>query len=255
MDRLASPDCVVYRYPSYSVKCGPQNLTLPMVSSVRDYSKRYGKKKPRRASSSDSDSSSSSESDTDAGRRSGYKGRKGQSTFWRKKMRSHHVAIDVNKDGVVSWDDFEIIVKNFENNGSLAPTELNRLREELRHVWENAWGAAGDPYVFISQEQFLSNMEHMLNNRKMRKKMGGPLPYFFMAVDTDGSGEISLDEFQVFFKCLGLPEESAEETFNMIDVNGDGKISRKEFVRTGREFFLSEDESLPSKIFWGPLQA
>ena len=41
--------------------------------------------------------------------------------------------------------------------------------------------------------------------------------------------------------------------FHAIDINNDGRLSKKEFVKLGKEFFVSEDESRPSKLFWGPL--
>ena len=47
--------------------------------------------------------------------------------------------------------------------------------------------------------------------------------------------------------------QAAIASFSAIDINCDGKLSKKEFVKLGREFFLSEDESRPSKLFWGPL--
>lgn len=50
----------------------------------------------------------------------------------------------------------------------------------LQHVWEEEWGASGDPYIFIGQEQFLVQMEHVINTKDLRKRVARPLPYFFM---------------------------------------------------------------------------
>lgn len=75
------------------------------------------------------------------------------------------------------------------------------------------------------------------------------------AVDKDHSGYISLNEFKLFFNCLGLTEEDAAVSFAVIDTNGDGKLSIKEFVKLGREYFLTEDEKRVSRMFWGPLVA
>lgn len=76
---------------------------------------------------------------------------------------------------------------------------------------------------------------------------------YWQAVDKDHSGFISLVEYKLFFKCLGLTPEDAAVAFAVIDKNGDGKISIKEFVKLGREYFLTEDERRISRMFWGPL--
>lgn len=47
--------------------------------------------------------------------------------------------------------------------------------------------------------------------------------------------------------------QDAVHSFTAIDINKDGYLSLEEFVKLGREFFLTEDEHSPSKAFWGPL--
>lgn len=72
-------------------------------------------------------------------------------------------------------------------------------------------------------------------------------------MDKDHSGFISIAEYKLFFECLGLTDENAAVSFAVIDKNGDGKLSIKEFVKLGREFFFTEDERRVSRMFWGPL--
>lgn len=62
-----------------------------------------------------------------------------------------------------------------------------------------------------------------------------------------------MEEFKLFFDVLGLKEVDAILAFRAIDSNGDGRISSKEFVKHGRDFFVTEDEDRISKYFWGPL--
>lgn len=52
---------------------------------------------------------------------------------------------------------------------------------------------------------------------------------------------------------MGLTDEDAAISFAVIDINGDGQVSFKEFVHLGRQFFVTEDETKISKMFWGPL--
>ena len=51
----------------------------------------------------------------------------------------------------------------------------------------------------------------------------------FDIVDTDADGMISLQEFEVYFECVGVGKEHAKASFDAIDADRDGKISRDEF--------------------------
>lgn len=94
-----------------------------------------------------------------------------------------------------------------------------------------------------------------MTDKDLKKKVHKFLPYLFQAVDHDKSGEISIDEYKLFFKCLGLTDRDAEISFLAIDKNNDGMLSIKEFVKLGRDFFLTENPKRVSRNFWGPLAA
>jgi Ca2+-binding EF-hand superfamily protein len=47
--------------------------------------------------------------------------------------------------------------------------------------------------------------------------------------DTDGSGEISRDEFFQIFSDKGFSQDNIVQAFEKLDVDKDGGISRKEF--------------------------
>lgn len=110
-----------------------------------------------------------------------------------------------------------------------------------------------EPYNTISIEQYLNDMHHVMTDKDLRKRVHKFLPYLFQAVDSNSNGELSIDEFKLFFKCLGLTERDAEISFCAIDKNGDGVLSIKEFVKLGRDFFLTENPKRISRNFWGPL--
>ena len=81
----------------------------------------------------------------------------------------------------------------------------------------------------------------------------GPLPIFFSAIDSNADGQIQADEYQLLFQILGIDPKLATDSFKAIDTNNDGQLSKDEFITAGVEFFLGEDESKPSRLFWGPL--
>ncbi|EEB20251.1 Sarcoplasmic calcium-binding protein, putative [Pediculus humanus corporis] len=192
-----------------------------------------------------------SDSDTDDDEKH-YSKERGESEFWKTKMRTLHRILDVNKDGVVSFDDFKLLTERFTDLGHLTPEHHDEFQEKIREAWELQRGTV-DPYNVVTTEQFLEDMHHILNDKDLRKKIHSFLPFFFKAVDQDHDGEITIDEYKIFFQCLGLSEADAICSFRSIDVNNDGKLSVKEFVDLGREYLLSEDSRTPSKFFWGPL--
>jgi Ca2+-binding EF-hand superfamily protein len=105
----------------------------------------------------------------------------------------------------------------------------------------------------VTVEQYLTLVEHVVNDKESKDKAECFLPYFFQAIDHDHDGVISLKEFKIFYQCLGLSEEDAAVAFHIIDHNDDGKLSQKEFEYLGKDFFLTEDEKRVSRMFWGPL--
>lgn len=191
-------------------------------------------------------------------------------------MRTIHGILDINNDGVISYDDFKLLVNKFSSLGHLSEADCDEFHElitvslniyiyytkyyyyftifiyQLQKTWEEQWGEISQ-YNLVTAEQFLNEMRHRLNDKYQSKKIHLFLPYLFKAVDHDKSGFITLTEFKLFFNCLGLTNEDAAVSFAAIDKNGDGKLSIKEFVKLGRDYYFSEDEKRISKMFWGPL--
>ncbi|XP_051158726.1 sarcoplasmic calcium-binding protein [Leptopilina boulardi] len=198
----------------------------------------------RATASLDEESDSDSDSDDEPERT--------ESNFWRRKMRTLHSHLDVNKDGVISYDDFMLLGERFANLGHLTTEEKKEFQHVLNEIWEEQWGEIS-PYNLIGVEQYLERMQHVLEDESLKKKCHNFLPFLFKAVDRNNNGEISVQEYQLFFECLGLSHDDAVIAFSHIDQNDDGKINLKEFVKHGREFIVSHDHSKPSKYFWGPL--
>lgn len=137
---------------------------------------------------------------------------KGESHFWRRKMRTLHNHLDVNKDGVVSYDDFMLLADRFSNLGHLSPAAKVEFKNVLNEMWEEQWGEIS-PYNLICVEKYLEEMHHVLNDSSLTKKCHHFLPFLFRAVDKDQSGEISVVEFKIFFQCLGLTHDVSNTIF------------------------------------------
>lgn len=57
-----------------------------------------------------------------------------ESAFWRRKMRTVHSLLDVNKDGVISYDDFNLLADKFVNLGHLTDQQSQEFRNYLKVI-------------------------------------------------------------------------------------------------------------------------
>ncbi|XP_031834319.1 sarcoplasmic calcium-binding protein [Nomia melanderi] len=244
----------VFEKRTISVLCngimaGEQNIQLPqqkLQCHDLDIIRRMYSKRSVHHTGISTTASEQEESDSDSDNE------RGESHFWRRKMRTLHSHLDVNKDGVISYDDFMLLADRFCDLGHLSPEAKTEFKEVMCDMWKEQWGEIS-PYNLICIEKYLEEMHHVLNDSSLKKKCHHFLPFLFKAVDKDQSGEISVEEFKLFFQCLDLTHDHAVVSFSHIDTNDDGKISIEEFISLGRDFFLTEDPARPSKHFWGPL--
>lgn len=93
-------------------------------------------------------------------------------------MRTLHRVLDINRDGVISFDDFKLLHKRFSDLGHLTPELSAEFLDELKQTWEEQFGEV-TPYNLVTAEQFLTDLHHRLNDEKMFKRVGRFLPYLF----------------------------------------------------------------------------
>ncbi len=76
---------------------------------------------------------------------------------------------------------------------------------------------------------------------------------WFNIVDADGNGEISLAEYKDILVAWGGKEKEKEAAscFEKLDLNGDGIISKDEFVKNLKEYWLSNDPEVPGNYLYG----
>ena len=80
------------------------------------------------------------------------------------------------------------------------------------------------------------------------KEMGPdriPFAELFRPLDTDDTGMISYDEWVKHFKAIGVDPKYARASFDAMDADGDGKVSKKEFVDYHYEFFYTNEDNNP----------
>lgn len=93
-------------------------------------------------------------------------------------MRTFHSILDINKDGVISYDDFKLWGNRFVDLGHLTEKHKIEFQNVIKNLWEKQWGEIS-PYNLVTVEQYLEDMHHVVNDKSLMKRVHSFLPYLF----------------------------------------------------------------------------
>src|SRR4051812_50051039 len=75
----------------------------------------------------------------------------------------------------------------------------------------------------------------------------------FEAVDENGDGRISAEEYNRLIEAWNGRPTDTDEVFPLLDLDGDGHLSRPEFIRLWTEFWSGDDPGDRGTWVFGPL--
>ena len=174
-----------------------------------------------------------------------------QKAFLQRKWKTYFVQQDVTKNGYLSFEDFEETGKRFVEYDNLDEKKGKEIAKRLTDVMIN-YGLKGRGDK-MSLEQFLAKQMEIRADPRVKEIIKTNLDMMFDVVDTNGDGTISLKEYQVFFKCLGIDESNAKPSFDGIDTSRNGVISKAEYLAAAVEFLHGLDQKSGATSFMGPL--
>jgi len=163
---------------------------------------------------------------------------------------------DQNGDGFVTQEDIEKMSHLFS---LLAEENDQKNKDAMNQGFMNWWNLLLDAREDkmsekIAKQEFIRIMHAVViapNN--FEKAVGNIVDGLLGALDRDGSGTLSQDEYVGMYKALGIPPSTSSEAFKRLDRNGDGQISREEFNQALSEYYLSADPNAPGNWLLGPV--
>ena len=185
------------------------------------------------------------------------------SQLWLRKMVTLFTRLDRDRDGYLTYNDIVIIGDTFSKFGILTEKQEKFKCRNLISFWKTM--LKGQQRVDV--EEFVTSRIPLIRplgkaNKVLAKldpqsnpqsKLIQDSEVIFDVIDTDGNGVISEKEFIMFFKCLYIHDaDFAINTFSKIDLNKDQMLSRNEFTVAFEDFMLNENESRYKELF-GPL--
>ena len=176
---------------------------------------------------------------------------KEQVAFLERKWKTWFTKQDVNENGSLSFADFEEIGKRFGDYRNLEVNKRKELDKALKEV-VSQFGVKG-PDDKMTLKQFQDKQKELRKDPRAEELVKSVMGKLFDVVDANGGGTISREEYQVYFKCLGIDESNAKASFDGIDTSGNGVISREEYLAAAVEFLNGLDEKSGATLFVGPL--
>ncbi|WP_433263123.1 EF-hand domain-containing protein [Actinosynnema sp. CS-041913] len=156
-------------------------------------------------------------------------------------------AMDANDDGYLERADFEALTDRWVAIRGDSGEE--RLRSLMMGWWETLRAASdGDEDHKVTFEELLSVVDNL---GTMLDLVVATAESMFEAVDEDGDGEISAEEYSWMIRAWTGVETSTDAAFARLDLNGDGHISKGEFARHWVEFWAGDDAEAPGSYVFG----
>jgi Ca2+-binding EF-hand superfamily protein len=106
----------------------------------------------------------------------------------------------------------------------------------------------------IDKATFIASTRSLAEDPVAAEHTLGALGRAYLSVaDTDGSGDVSVEEFTVFQRSHfpGLEQDEIEKAFAHLDRDGNGRLTPDEFTSAIIEYYTSIDPDAPGNWFMG----
>ncbi|MFD9702075.1 EF-hand domain-containing protein [Lentzea sp. NPDC059081] len=165
------------------------------------------------------------------------------SEFQRHKVAPVFEAMDANGDGYLAEDDFEALTARWVE---LRGGDEAMLSQVMMGWWEALRSAAGRDRV--SLDDVLGVVDVLPDSPEA---VFGTADAMFTAVDANHDDYVSQDEYRAMIRAwLG---HDGPVDFARLDLDGDGRLSRHEFVQLWMEFWAGDDAGAPGSYAFGPV--
>ncbi|MEQ6122426.1 EF-hand domain-containing protein [Reichenbachiella sp. MALMAid0571] len=162
--------------------------------------------------------------------------------------------LDFDRNGLIQRKDFEDIAENLSVIRSLDRNSKDHkfIRNLSLSIWNNMKkhvnATDGNLDMWLT---FMDSFVINSNNEWYDQYVKGMTQTVFDVFDTDRNGYISLDEYLDLFIGLRIEVRFAPVSFEKLDLNSDGKISKSELVKSVEEFLKSDDPAAGGNWLFG----
>lgn len=159
--------------------------------------------------------------------------------------------LDTDGDKSVTWADYQRLVDRYLSNYGLEASapRAQAIQAAYESLWQKLVQATEEEP--LDRDRFVAAMHAASEDRTRSNAAEAVAEAVFDLLDADGDGRISEQEFLVYANALGAREEDARKRFAHVDTDGDGDISREEFVLSARQYLFGDDIDSPGGFVFG----
>ncbi len=174
------------------------------------------------------------------------------SEFQKRKVAGVFYALDVDQDGYLEEEDFQCLTDRWNEIRGYQPgtPEFERITAVMMGWWQALLAASDqdrDDRVTLDEVMLVVDQLPMV-----RDQVEATANAMFDVVDENGNGEVSPAEYNQMIEAWKGFKVETDGVFRFLDADGDGHISRSEFVDLWAEFWIGDDQAAPSNWVFGP---
>lgn len=175
-----------------------------------------------------------------------------------KKLGNLFRAFDADSNGFIEKSDYTALAINLGRIRGLAPDSdaFAKLEGLILQSWEELRAFADtdhDGRIGLDEwhsfhDQFLSSPDAFT---LFYQRTAG---FVFALMDRDGDGKVDLNDHRDFLRAVRVDMGPwVDENFRLADTNGDGGLDYDEVAAVLRDFYYSDDPSIPASSWLGPI--
>jgi len=174
----------------------------------------------------------------------------------RKKLTKVFNTLDHDGSGVLTKADLELSaeatakIRGYQSGSSEYASIYDKT---VTKQWDDLGKMDSDGDGKVTLDEFIAYYDKPASDPTVNELIALGGETLFEMGDSDGDGEIGLPEFKKMNLAWQSDEAQAEQTFTKLDQNGDGSLSKEEFLAHVKDYFFSDDPQSPGNLILGPV--
>jgi Ca2+-binding EF-hand superfamily protein len=177
----------------------------------------------------------------------------------KRKLAHLFALLDVDDDGTIDRMDYTASADRLVAAFGYAPgsPECRLVRDRYARLWETVtlpMDTDGDERVDV--EEYSSGMDRFVAaaDEGYLTHIAPLADAFYDLMDVDGDGRITRTEYvRMMASAFRLSEDDGSAAFDLLDLDGNGSLSRDELHTANEQFFRSPEESARGNWVFGPI--